>query len=347
MFRVRTHSPSTEPAWSSLRAPSSGLQPATDVAGFRLPSSGSLRLARLPPPRPCGPGCDPLRVSPLPVLGPLSSLLRLSPQFSPYSARCRERPLPVAIRLHRHSSVSLQQLQDGPVVVAIRHRPRHASSTVRCRNQLSIVFLPHFCFHAYRLLLSPPPQLAARSRLFRCFIRQGRRRAAGLRPDAPRPKNGRQRSGCSGPRVRRHVLTRGHARTGLSTLRPLPPAPLFPRALRAPSRDRNVREDGGFGPCLRSSLRSTCAALTAGDCFPGPLHSGAASSTGDTPRPLRAFRNCRIRSLDCSRSFCHNGGRSPCGALAAKTPGSGQGPTPGPSRRIGGRGAGIVRQIPK
>ena len=81
----------------------------------------------------------------------------------------------------------------------------------------------------------------------------------------------------------------------LSTLRPLPPTPPFLRALSRS--DQWPQYVGGRG--LRSlpavfagarPARSHSLALTAVDCFPEPLHRGAAVLIGDTPRRTGAFR---------------------------------------------------------
>ena len=81
----------------------------------------------------------------------------------------------------------------------------------------------------------------------------------------------------------------------LSTLRPLPPTPPFPHALRAPISGRNVWEGRGLRslPAVFAGARparSRSLALTAVDCFPEPLHRGAAVLIGDTPRQTGAFR---------------------------------------------------------
>ena len=84
----------------------------------------------------------------------------------------------------------------------------------------------------------------------------------------------------------------------LSTLRPLPPAPLFPRC--ASRSDQRPQVAGGQGlrslPAVFAGARPALT-LTAVDCFPGPLHSSAAILTGDTPRPLRAGERGPIRTV--------------------------------------------------
>ena len=90
----------------------------------------------------------------------------------------------------------------------------------------------------------------------------------------------------------------------LSTLRPLPPAPLFPRALaRSEQRPQCA---GGRGlrslPAVFAGARPSLT-LTAVDCFPGPLLSGAANLTGDTPRPHRAGERGPVLTVDSIRRF--------------------------------------------
>ena len=67
----------------------------------------------------------------------------------------------------------------------------------------------------------------------------------------------------------------------LFTLRPLPPTPPIPRALRAPFCGRKC---GGKGAPVPAN---------AGDCFPEPFRSGAAVLIGDTPRRPGAWDGCQ------------------------------------------------------
>ena len=105
------------------------------------------------------------------------------------------------------------------------------------------------------------------------------------RPDERPPMSSQSRPSRSPARLDPWTLA-----ALLSTLRPLPPAPLFPRC--ASRSDQRPQVAGGRGlrslPAVFAGARPALS-LTAVDCFPGPLRSGAAILTRDTPRPHRAL----------------------------------------------------------
>ena len=159
-----------------------------------------------------------------------------------------------------------------------------------------------------------------------------RRDLPGLRPPSAgtRARSGRPCFLPSGPATARHVLTRGQLRCPLCA--PFSPRPLIPRrASRCQAVAASLRGDGGSGPCLEQATVS-----------PDPF-AMVRPSTGDTPRlagpggftPVCVSHGNLYHLALCGRPV-------PCGALAAMLPpGSGRGPTPGPSRAIGGRGGGL------
>ena len=123
----------------------------------------------------------------------------------------------------------------------------------------------------------------------------------GKQPPRPRgghgscPGNGRQVTANTGSRPSRRVLTRGHALRACPLFAPFPPRPPSPMRCRAPISGRNVWESRGLRslPAVFAGARparSHSLALTAVDCFPEPLHRGAAVLIGDTPRRTGAFR---------------------------------------------------------
>ena len=106
----------------------------------------------------------------------------------------------------------------------------------------------------------------------------------------------------------------------LSTLRPLPPTPPIPHAL---SRSELWPQCVG-GRGLRSPLR--------GRLFPQTPSQWSGGSNWGHTASVGGLDWVQI-SFGCGSS----GSRSPCRGIASS--GSGLGPTPNPSRRIGGRGA--------
>ena len=88
---------------------------------------------------------------------------------------------------------------------------------------------------------------------------------------------------------------------------PVHSSPPSPRASLPPMRFALRAEaamcgrTGASVPACGLRWRSTCASLTAVDCFPGPLLSGAANLTGDTPRPLRAGERGPVPTVDSIR----------------------------------------------
>ena len=84
----------------------------------------------LPPPRPCGPGCDPLRGSPLPVLGPLSFVI--PPSFP----SCRQFQPAAGNGLARRLIAATAKLRFS------RNRRRMAASPGRSGNGRRVRLMP-------------------------------------------------------------------------------------------------------------------------------------------------------------------------------------------------------------
>ena len=129
--------------------------------------------------------------------------------------------------------------------------------------------------------------------------------------------NGRQVTANTGSRPARRVLTRGHALRACPLFAPFPPRPPSSVRCRAPISGRNVWEGRGLRslPAVFAGARPTRSlslALTAVDCFPEPLHRGAAVLIGDTPRRTGAFRWLPI-SFGQFDILPGPGGRSPFG----------------------------------
>ncbi len=145
-------------------------------------------------------------------------------------------------------------------------------------------------------------------RLRRCL------RLTAPRPEARPPMSSQSRPSRSPARLDPWTLA-----ALLATPCPLPPAPLFPRC--ASRSDQRPQVAGGRGlrslPAVFAGARPALT-LTAVDCFPGPLLSGAANLTGDTPRPLRAGDRGPTLTVDSIRSLSATPAAvSPCGAFAA------------------------------
>ncbi len=133
------------------------------------------------------------------------------------------------------------------------------------------------------------------------------------------PKNGRQGRASPGPRGRRPVLTRGHSLRSCPLRAPFPPRLSSPDALTRS--DQRPQFAGGRGlrslPAVIADARPALT-LTAVDCFPGPLRSGAAILTGDTPRPHRAGERGPVPTVDSIRRFRLRRRPFPCGTRRSR-----------------------------
>ena len=175
---------------------------------------------------------------------------------------------------------------------------------------------------------------------------------------APAPEQAAPWFRQSGPAAARHVLTRGQLRGPLCA--PFSPRPRFPRrASRFQAVAANLRGDGGSGPCWRRRLFPRTPSQRCGPqpgthrAWPGLGGSrrygcshGNSNHLALCGRPLPcgalaavAAASCQSTLRPATRQSPPSPATTPAGSAANLPPGSGHGPTPGPSRYIGGRGS--------
>ena len=249
---------------------------------------------------------------------------------------CRRHRRPrasVAARSHIHPA------GDGVVTVRLRRclrltapRPRHRQFLPVCRHHPPLQhaetvggsclvianrqLLPGEGVGLACLRLTVPVRL--RSAILAATFPDSPPPAGAPRPEARPPMSSQSRPSRSPARLDPWTLA-----ALLSALRPLPPAPLFPRCADALRSEAAIcGRTGASVPACGLRWRSTCASLTAVDCFPGPFRIRAAIPIGDTPRPLRAGDRGPTLTVDSIRSLSATPAAvSPCGALAAPVAG--------------------------